>query len=1256
MNNNSTQANANRNSGHAHQNHTSVPQLRRSTRESRAAIPFTPMDQGPPRTRSRQRQNEESCRRLLTLRGPPEADPDDELSEDDHEGNSSELSDVEHNNDIDMNDVDDREARPELHTKRMRRSVQTHEVQDHSQSVQSRSQLVQSQSQLAQPQPQLVQTQTPLTQPLNQSAQSQSLSTSQQAASAENIISMESLGSNPTTTTETQPQGGVGSSNTQHNNNGGNLGALNLLEPTAFANLTETQQQDYLANVLGRLASYSAGSRSSQNRTPSVAARDTNGEQLHTSNVDSVAVRSTIITADNPATTVNQANLTPQATPARPPVYEVASSSPEVSPVAHANVGNESWDDITIPNTRRVNTNSTSRPARIVTLGQSGNMNWDAIVTDGRYASGRGMAPTPRSVSERESERGSMRSYNGSQRHNVSGERRDRQNAQTHHQRDNHGGHGRHGSETTTHNHNNGGQGSLTSDVAQGEGAGTNTVNSQPIQGQRGGNVDLNVTGISNLNSTIVNTTGSSSTTTLSPAGAMQRDKVARTIATIPSRFRNPAYGTVNSEVTPAITAQQFIQPLPIYPTPQAVYQQPAQPVYQPMQGPMYPGFNPQNSLDMAQTRFKLLKEFNDALGAFYTKPQLSKHDDPAELFRAVKWILQLTGMPDGIAVSAIQFKMGADYAEWNRATLPILNLVEPGVFKCYEDLFWEETQADNAKVHELNVEYNTMALMNGESVSDLIARIARAEDILFPRVNKSQQTDYDASTHLYGCINRSKDTRRQHLLDLMDDSDYAVLKYKEICDILIKRDRSRAKRSELATVANYGNERVSTNTGGTINSGTGGRFERPWGYLGAPNEQRKEGVNEAQPQQPQPDRRGVVVSGANAQQAQQSPIRGNTRGPYQQWVPPQGQKVCSYHPNAAHSEEGCDYTLWCKAYAKTTKPYPDWDYVNRNKTGLNNYGSRLREAREETRTQFNRMHQIPYHQQVQANQQQPQGVEGAQPGQNNAKALVHNVGTVVVDNTPAVSEDCQPIRVEQGDSGRNALPCIDVIIEGGIKVRAWLDSLSSACVINPDMIRLTPTTVVKHATGTITGANKEHPSAIIGAVESLVMAFGSATMVGHRVILSRDTPVGFILGYDFIKKHIRLTHQQEMVVEFGRSGERVAFFEAHLPVGTTTLAMTSMESTLWSVVDHIHILPGRSYVATITSTGAAPSEAMLFERTRLPVVEGTPDPNVMIDVVTELVWQDVNEGHWLVPVVNKSVFPFNLAAGTQILVSSPRH
>lgn len=103
-------------------------------------------------------------------------------------------------------------------------------------------------------------------------------------------------------------------------------------------------------------------------------------------------------------------------------------------------------------------------------------------------------------------------------------------------------------------------------------------------------------------------------------------------------------------------------------------------------------------------------------------------------------------------------------------------------------------------------------------------------------------------------------------------------------------------------------------------------------------------------------------------------------------------------------------------------------------------------------------------------------------------------------------------------------MPCIEVIIEGGIRVWAWLDSLSSACVLNPDMIKLAPTTKVQHATGIIEEANKEHPSKIIGAVETVVMAFGTETMIGQRVILSRDTPVPFILGYDFIKRHVRVT------------------------------------------------------------------------------------------------------------------------------------
>lgn len=107
---------------------------------------------------------------------------------------------------------------------------------------------------------------------------------------------------------------------------------------------------------------------------------------------------------------------------------------------------------------------------------------------------------------------------------------------------------------------------------------------------------------------------------------------------------------------------------------------------------------------------------------------------------------------------------------------------------------------------------------------------------------------------------------------------------------------------------------------------------------------------------------------------------------------------------------------------------------------------------------------------------------------------LVQYITELVVDDSPAAVETFYPETVSLDSTGGidhgsiQLLPCIDVLLEGGIKATAWLDTLSSACILNPDILKLSPTTVVKHASGFIGGANKEHTSLIIGVVGKLLI------------------------------------------------------------------------------------------------------------------------------------------------------------------------
>jgi hypothetical protein len=437
-----------------------------------------------------------------------------------------------------------------------------------------------------------------------------------------------------------------------------------------------------------------------------------------------------------------------------------------------------------------------------------------------------------------------------------------------------------------------------------------------------------------------------------------------------------------------------------------------------------------------------------------------------------------------------------------------------------------------------------------GEPVVDLIQRIAKAESALCSLANK-EQNEYDAKRCLVRCIERSEGSRREYLLQFCDMSEIHVMSYGELCELLVKKDRVR-----LTVQSAIGAQMVDAgDEAGQQSASQPGRAKQVVSAIKTTNVSK--------------DR--TVATGSNAVS-----VETNARGQQGSFV------QCSFHPNGRkHTEEECEYLIRCKERGITpTMRQQSW-----------NRPSNDRPQREGQGGQYNQQ-RIDAHggRSVQLSGQSGQGSGGDQSG--NLSSHVQRISEVSITGRILEDEKLESVTGEmtheerheynheqlneQCSSRSGTLPYMDVILEGGVKARAWIDSLSSGCVINPNLVRLASSVRIEEARGFIHGANKSHPSTIVGVINPLVILLGTSTLVGQRVVVCNDTPVGLILGYDFIKQHLELTDHVNHRYMFRLTKEWVDGKEDQLE-SNVTLALAVKERVEWKAANSIHLLPGRT-------------------------------------------------------------------------------
>jgi hypothetical protein len=155
---------------------------------------------------------------------------------------------------------------------------------------------------------------------------------------------------------------------------------------------------------------------------------------------------------------------------------------------------------------------------------------------------------------------------------------------------------------------------------------------------------------------------------------------------------------------------------------------------------------------------------------------------------------------------------------------------------------------------------------------------------------------------------------------------------------------------------------------------------------------------------------------------------------------------------------------------------------------------------------------------------------------------------------------------------------------------------------------------------------------------------------VAVRAILSTDSPIGFILGVDFLEANIASIDLEHTVLKLKESGQAIPFKKQKVD-DISLFALNVQESVAWKITTDMMILPGRTVTPVISPVSGEPGNNMVFDKVEI-LNQGKAVMNNALDVVCELVWRNEQTGEYRVTMVNKSHFVIYIDAGTCVLSS----
>jgi len=226
------------------------------------------------------------------------------------------------------------------------------------------------------------------------------------------------------------------------------------------------------------------------------------------------------------------------------------------------------------------------------------------------------------------------------------------------------------------------------------------------------------------------------------------------------------------------------------------------------------------------------------------------------------------------------------------------------------------------------------------------------------------------------------------------------------------------------------------------------------------------------------------------------------------------------------------------------------------------------------------------------------------------------------------------------------------VRVNGSEPLRAYIDTGSSAVIINPKLVRLPKKLKLnKFSTPVDIGTHKEGGTgSAADGWAIMALQIGSLSLVAPMVV-SSEFAVPMVISYDYAKQYIVQTWDfPGQRVTLQKTGDEVEITEHYLSKSVAAYAASIQQGLPWFVPRDTQVLPGHTVPVAIYPDGAV-------ERyNRQSNTMWSPASNIKAKIYTNtmaiLEDGDTKEVQVRVPVANNSLVPLLIKANTILCYS----
>jgi len=237
-------------------------------------------------------------------------------------------------------------------------------------------------------------------------------------------------------------------------------------------------------------------------------------------------------------------------------------------------------------------------------------------------------------------------------------------------------------------------------------------------------------------------------------------------------------------------------------------------------------------------------------------------------------------------------------------------------------------------------------------------------------------------------------------------------------------------------------------------------------------------------------------------------------------------------------------------------------------------------------------------------------------------------------------------------DQFRKKCPTLMVRVNGSEPLRAYIDTGSSAVIINPKLVRLPKKLKLnKFSTPVDIGTHKEGGTgSAADGWAIMALQIGSLSLVAPMVV-SSEFAVPMVISYDYAKQFIVQTWNfPGQRVTLQKTGDEVEITEHYLSKSVAAYAASIQQGLPWFVPRDTQVLPGHTVPVAIYPDGAV-------ERyNRQSNTMWSPASNIKAKIYTNtmaiLEDGDTKEVQVRVPVANNSLVPLLIKANTILCYS----